>query len=144
MAAAAPIRHTVNGLIMADPTAALAVAGGLVAVGAGLTLREVFKELRLDKVEMSDEARYEVDMLQEADPHGFAYRAVRIVHSALTAAAFRGWSRNTARVNWKHDNWTAEYMGTTLSGDLFDPEGKTIERVDVGTPVYDPISGKLV
>jgi hypothetical protein len=125
----------VNGLITADPAAALAVAGGLLAVGGGLTLRRILGEVGVDA--LTDDEAAEVDLLDAARPAHFWTRAVVGVRDSLRFAG------GDARARWAIGPWVVD-RPPILVGPAEGAPALDLATVRVETPARDPLSGRLI
>lgn len=136
-----PMKMAVNQFIMDNPTVALHVAEGLVAVGAGLTLRHVMKAIGVKESALPEGGMAEVELLDEKKPGWLVPRTVTSLRAGLLAYKMRN-DIAVPQMDWKHGVWDVQHK---LGG--FDvPSTQEAVGFDV-TVVHTPVmnaEGRLV
>jgi hypothetical protein len=131
----------INTLIVHSPEEALALAGGLLAAGGVIKLADILRHVDPD-MELSDEEKLELELLDEQAPKGFFTKAVASVHGSLIERKMRA-TPVIPKLWWKHGEWDIRHRGVTWTSDpSFDPLASAFDWTDVSTPALE--DGKLV
>lgn len=139
-----PMKLAVNQFIASNPTAALEVAGGLVAVGAGLTLAHIMKVIGVKESDLPEGGMREVELLDAERPDRFFNNAATSLWASLAEWEMRG-DLALPQMGWRHGPWSVRHR---VHGFVEIPFKDTETAhgcmvTDVETPVMDE-SGKLV
>lgn len=143
MAASRIVLTTVNPLLAHNPETAIAVAGGLVAVGAGLTLRHALHQLGIRDANMTRSENLEVDLLDEEAPDGFWHEAVSGIHGGLVSAKMTA-GTVTPRLRWLPSRLFKIDHQVNPATDGFAEPARMVDLTTVNTRTLDEVSGKLV
>jgi hypothetical protein len=126
------LKDGINGVIVENPDQALAMAGALLALGSGLTLRRIWHSVAGRDLAVIEAA--EVDLLDEAAPPAFWHDAVGAVADSIDTAGPR------ARVRWGLGRFAfARPVLGGLGARSIDTATTAIE-----TPMLDTETGRLV
>jgi hypothetical protein len=138
----AAIHAHANGVIMTSPDEALVIAGSLVAVGAGLTLRHCIRKLGMREKDFGEAGNLEIDLLDENQPDQVFYDTAYGIYSGLIAAKM---TKGTVkpRLRWLRGLWSVDH-GTNVGGSEFDEPVSLVDLTTLTTPILNEKTGQLV
>jgi hypothetical protein len=136
------MKLAVNQFILSNPTTALHVAEGLVAVGAGLTLRHIMKSIGVQEADLPERGMAEVELLDENKPDGFFHDGVVSIHASLIEHKMRG-DIALPQLGWRHGLWRVTHRIAGFREVASTEQASGFVVTDIATPVMNE-NGVLV